>query len=123
MSEKINSFEKLIAWQKTQDLAVDTYNLIRYFPQEEKFALTDQLRRAASSVSANIAEGFGRRSLKDKYHFYTIAYGSLLETKNFIYLAERLGYIDNTTKEATIVSITDCQKLLNALMRSLDAKN
>lgn len=117
--DKINSFEQLIAWQKSQDLAVNIYKITKDFPKEEQFALTNQVRRAGSSVSANIAEGFGRRSQKDKLHFYTVAYGSLLEVKNFIYLAERLNYIESNDCKSLFIDIVDCQKLINALMRAL----
>ena len=117
--EKISSFEQLISWQKTQDLAVTVYKITKTFPKEEQFALTNQLRRATSSVSANIAEGFGRRSQKDKQNFYTIAYGSLLETKNFIYLAERLQYISKAESEKLLNDTVDSQKLINALIRSI----
>ncbi len=115
----IDSFENMIAWQKAQDLAVIVYGLTKSFPPSEKFALTDQVQRAASSVSANIAEGFGRRTINDKVHFYTIAYGSLLETKNFVYLANRLNYISSEAVPEIINLATDCQKLINALISSL----
>lgn len=120
--QKITGFEQLVVWQKSQDLAVLIYETTKTFPSEEKFALTDQIRRAATSVSANIAEGFGRRTNKDKIYFYTIAYGSLLETKNFIYLAERLSLIDDSKKQPILETITDCQKLLNAFVRSINEK-
>ena len=84
---RIASFEQLTVWQESQALAVSVYKITKLFPKDEMFALTNQLRRAASSISANIAEGFGRETSKDKSHFYTIAYGSLLEVKNFIYLS------------------------------------
>jgi four helix bundle protein len=115
--QKIKSFEQLVAWQKAQDLAVMVYKLTKNFPNEEQFALTNQLRRASTSVSANIAEGFGRVTSKDKLHFYAMSYGSLLEVKNFIYLSERLDYLKDT--DGIIILITDCQKLLNALTRSI----
>lgn len=118
-SKKITGFEQLIAWQKSQDLVVNIYALTKPFPADERFALTDQIRRSASSISANIAEGFGRRSIKDKLHFYAIAYGSLLETKNFVYLSERLGYMGHDVLLELMTQTTHCQKLLNALMRSL----
>jgi four helix bundle protein len=118
---KITSFEDLVAWQKAQDLAVIVYKSTHQFPTQEKFALVNQIRRAASSVSANIAEGFGKRTLPDKKQFYTIAYGSLLETKNFVYLSVRLDYLSSTDSQIILNHITNCQKLLNALMRSLHA--
>ena len=116
---KITSFEQLIVWQKSQNLAVDVYKITKSFPKDELFGLTSQIRRAASSVSANIAEGFGRVSLNDKKHFMTIAYGSLLETKNFLYLAEKLKYIDTETLDVLLKQSTSCQKLLNAFKASL----
>jgi len=118
---KITAFEDLIVWQESQDLAVLAYKLSKSFPKEEVFGLTSQLKRAATSVSANIAEGFGRRSQKDKLHFYAIAYGSLLETKNFFYLCQKLGYTSAQEIEALLAKVTSRQKLLNALMRSLQS--
>lgn len=116
---QITSFEDLIVWQKSQDYAVEIYRVTKTFPKDELFAMTNQLRRASSSVSANIAEGFGRSSKNDKLHFYTIAYGSILETKNFLYLAERLDYIDKSQLDKLLSASLDCQKLLNALKTSI----
>ncbi len=93
MGDRISSFEQLDSWQKSLTLAVYIYGITRTFPKDEQFGLTSQLRRASSSIGANIAEGFGRSTPKDKIHFYTIAYGSILEVRNFVYLADRLGYI------------------------------
>lgn len=115
---KISGFEQLDVWQQAQDVAVLIYSLTSDFPNDERFGLTNQVRRASASVSANIAEGFGRRGLKDKLQFYAIAYGSLLETKNFMYLASRLDYVSKETLLETIESITICQKQLNAFIRS-----
>jgi four helix bundle protein len=119
MVDRIKSFEQLIAWQKAQELAVSMYEITKRFPANEKFALTNQVRRAANSVSANIAEGFGRRSPKDKVQFYTIAYGSLLEVKNYLYLAEKLGYINNVDRGNANNTVLDVQKLINALIKSI----
>ncbi len=117
--EGISSFENLTVWQESQDLAVVVYRASESFPKDEQFGLTSQLRRAVSSVSANIAEGFGRTATKDKLHFYTIAYGSLLETKNFLYLSEKLGYIDDNTLNQLIEQSIKCQKLINAFKAGL----
>lgn len=120
VDSKISSFEDLKAWQEAQNLAVSVYALAKSFPKEEIFGLTSQLKRAVASVSANTAEGFGRRTLKDKLQFYTIAYGSLLETKNFLYLANKLTYLEQKDLNALLDQTVICQKLLNALMRSLN---
>lgn len=116
--DKIRSFEQLSVWQESQNLAVSVYSAVHNFPEEEKFGITSQLKRASSSISANIAEGFGRKSLKDKLHFYAIAYGSLLETKNFVYLAKKLCYLSDEAEELLINQITKCQKLLNAYIKA-----
>ena len=117
--KKISSFEDLIVWQESQNLAVMAYELTKSFPASENFGLISQIKRASSSVSANIAEGFGRRSPKDKLHFMTISYGSLLETKNFIYLGQKLNYVTHKQQESLLNQIVSCQKLLNAYMRSM----
>ena len=115
----IRSFEDLDIWQRSQALAVNVYVLTKSFPSDEKFGLTSQLRRASASISANIAEGFGRHSQKDKLHFYTIAYGSLLEVRNFLYLASKLNFIDSAELQSGLVETETCQKLLNALMSAV----
>lgn len=115
----IQSFEHLTVWQESQSLAVQVYRVSKHFPKDELFGITSQLRRAVSSVSANIAEGFGRTATKDKLHFYTIAYGSLLETKNFLYLSEKLGYLDKKHLDELIEQTVRCQKLINAFKAGL----
>lgn len=119
MANSIRSFEGLTVWQESQKLAVEIYGLTKSFPKEELFAMTNQVRRAAASISANIAEGFGRVSTNDKLHFYTMAYGSLLEVKNFLYLSEKLGYIDDRQLKETLDHCTSCQKLINAFKSGL----
>lgn len=117
---KIRSFEDLEVWNVAQDLAVKVYEITKTFPRDEMFALTNQLRRSAYSISANIAEGFGRQTKRDKLHFYTIAYGSLLEVKNFLYLSNKLGYIDIPALKDVIDHTTSCQKLVNAFKAGLN---
>ncbi len=119
MAGVVTSFEDLTVWQESQLFAVDIYKITKEFPKDELFAMTSQLRRAASSISANIAEGFGRSSKNDKLHFYTMAYGSLLEVKNFLYLAEKLGYIQKDSLDKLIDHSVTCQKLINAFKSGL----
>ena len=118
-TEKISSFEQLRVWQYSQDVAVAVYKIVRKFPAEEKFGLSDQLRRSSSSISANIAEGFGRQTSRDKSHFYTIANGSLLETKSHLYLASKLGYISEEQLSELNSIIVSTQKMLNAFIKSV----
>lgn len=116
---KIERFEDLEVWQEAQLFAVEIYGITKSFPPDELYSITNQLRRAATSISANIAEGFGRNTTNDKLHFYTIAYGSLLEVKNFLYLAEKLGYIQKDIVDSLIEHSIMCQKLINASKRWL----
>jgi four helix bundle protein len=115
-TNKILRFEDMPVWQDSLNLAVLIYKTTRTFPTEEKFALTDQLHRAASSISANIAEGFGRHTLKDRSHFYYIALGSLLETKNFIYLSEKLCYVKRSEADVIIIKIESIHKQITAIL-------
>ena len=116
---RIKNFEDLDVWKNALQFAVSIYRSSENFPKAELFALTSQLRRAGSSISANIAEGFGRRTNKDKIHFYTIAYGSTLEVKNFLYLSSELGYIDRSRLDILLSESIVIQKQLNSLVRSL----
>lgn len=115
---RVGRFEDLEAWQKAIELAVITYKITDTFPKSEIYALTNQMRRASSSISANIAEGFSRHGIKDKLHFYSIAAGSLTELKSFVYLAEKLGYLSTDDQQQTLTEIEPTHKLLNGLIRS-----
>jgi len=112
----IKSFKDLIAWQKSIDLAETIYKQTSTYPKEELFGLVNQLRRAAVSVSSNIAEGFGRNSRKEKDQFYAIAYGSLLEVESQIIISEKLGYIKSPSH--LFGQIVECQKVLSGLRKS-----
>lgn len=87
------SFEKLRAWQKARQWVKDIYLITQTFPPEERYGLTNQLRRAAVSVASNLAEGNGRQSEKDRAHFCNLAFSSLLEALNQCILANDLGYL------------------------------
>ncbi len=115
---KIQHFKDLIAWQKAHKTAVLVYSLSKKFPKEEFFALTSQIRRSVVSITSNIAEGFGRSTLNDKNHFFTMAKGSANETESQLLIAKDLGYI--TLKECTEVEqqLVEIQKILAGLMKS-----
>ena len=87
------SFEKLRAWQKARLWVKEIYLITQAFPVEERYGLTNQLRRAAVSVASNLAEGNGRQSEKDRAHFCNLAFSSLLEALNQCILANDLGYL------------------------------
>jgi len=86
------SFEDLVAWQKAHAFVMAVYALTRGFPREERYGLTSQFRRAAVSIAANIAEGFGKRSTGDKLRFLDHAQGSLEECRYFLVLTRDLDY-------------------------------
>ena len=85
--------ERLDVWAAAIDLSVAVYELTRDFPGDERFALTNQLRRASVSISSNIAEGNGRTTDRDKIRFFEIAYGSLMEVVSQLEIAVRLRYV------------------------------
>jgi len=87
-------YKELVVWQKAMELVRVVYQVSKRFPADERYALTDQLPRAAVSVPANIAEGNGRASSRDYAHFLAIARGSLYETMTHMQIALDLGYID-----------------------------
>jgi four helix bundle protein len=93
MAEKIASFEDLAVWQKAHQLVLCVYRITGSFPGEERFGLTSQMRRAAVSVPANLAEGFKKRGVRDKLNFYNIAQGSLEELRYYLILSKDLGYV------------------------------
>lgn len=90
---KIKTFTDLYAWQRGHELVLKIYNTTEKFPKSEMFSLTDQMKRAAISITSNIAEGFGRCGYKEKLHFYFISQGSLTELKSQLFIARDIGYI------------------------------
>ena len=116
------SFEGLDVYDKSRVLVSDVYRIQRNFPKEEQFALCDQVRRAAVSITANLAEGSGRQSLKEKIHFIEISYGSLMEVICELQTAVDLGYITELQLDELRPKFTDVAKMLSGLRSSL-AKN
>ena len=116
------SFEKLNVWQEAKKLVVDVYHLLDEFPKFEKYALCDQIRRAVVSVPSNIAEGSGRKSLKEQIHFLEISYGSLMETYNQLLIAIDLTYITEESVEAIKPRIDAVAKMINGLSVSYSNK-
>jgi four helix bundle protein len=118
ITPKTQSFQDLRVWQSSHELVLAIYKLSRNFPKDENFGLTSQIRRAAVSITSNIAEGYGRRQSKDKEHFYVMAKGSLEEVKNQLLIARDLEYISvgerETISELSLIST----KQLNALIKT-----
>lgn len=116
------SFQKLNVWQEAKKLVVDVYQLLDEFPKFEKYALCDQIRRAVVSVPSNIAEGSGRKSLKEQIRFLEISYGSLMETYNQLLIAIDLTYITEESVEAIKPRIDFVAKMINGLSVSYSNK-
>jgi four helix bundle protein len=117
------SFEKLEVWQLAHQLLIDIYLLTRIFPEEEKFGMTNQLRRAALSISSNIAEGSSRKSLKDQCRFTEIAYGSLLESLNIIITANDLHIIKPEEYYSIRIKIEVLSNKLNSYHNSQKSRS
>ncbi len=98
--KRISSFEDLEVWQMGKDIVIEIYQLLKDFPKEEIYGLTSQIKRAALSISANIAEGFGRYHYLDKAKFYLNARGSLYELKSHLLIAQELGYLTPNLKQS-----------------------
>ena len=114
---KISAFTDLTAWQEGHKLVLLVYKITNTFPTSEQFSLTNQIRRAAVSITSNIAEGFSRQSYKEKTQFYATALGSLTEVQNQILIAKDVGYItENAFEELQHASIT-ANKLINGLIK------
>jgi len=96
MNTPAKSFEDLFVWQKAHQLVLSIYNITKNYPKLELYGLVSQIRRAAVSVPANIAEGFKKKSKAEKTHFLTIAYGSLEEARYYLILSRDLGYCDTS---------------------------
>jgi len=122
MKEKIGCFEDLIVWQKSHEFVLLIYKITKSFPSEERFGLISQIRRAVVSISANIAEGFKRRGIKDKINFYNISQSSLTEVHNYVILAKDLEYIDQKSLEAIKPYIIEIGKMLNGLVSATEGK-
>lgn len=89
----MNRFEDLVVWQQSRELTKEVYSITGTFPAEERFGITNQLRRAVVSISSNIAEGSGRLSPKEQKHFYSMAFGSLSEVLCQLILTQDLGFL------------------------------
>jgi len=112
------SFEKLDAYVYARDLVKNIYELQKQFPREELFALGSQVRRAATSITANIAEGSGRNSNKEKSHFIEIAFGSLTEVFSELQTAQDLGYITENSLNNLRPQFSRLAKILSGLRKS-----
>ena len=115
MEERNFSFENLEVYKAARVLVRDVYRLQHKFPKHETYALGDQVRRSASSVTSNIAEGSGRNSFKEKSHFIEIAYGSLLEAFSQLQVAQDLEYLSQAEIDTIRPQFISVAKMLSGL--------
>jgi four helix bundle protein len=114
-------FVDLKVWQRSHQLVLEVYHLTRGFPQEERYGLVSQIRRAAASVPTNIAEGSKRKHAMDYARFLNIAEGSLLETQYLLILSKDLGYAEAEKANAMISEAEEVLRMLHALRLRVEA--
>lgn len=114
---KIQNFWDLVAWQEAKKLAVLTYEITKAFPRHELYSLVDQIRRAVVSIAANIAEGFGRETYKDKAHFYMMAQGSLYELQSHLLIAKELNYLPEVSFQQVFDLSVNVHRILSGLIK------
>lgn len=120
MSKQLKNHKDLDVWKNSMDLVTDVYKLTKEFPAEERYGLSQQLRRSAVSIPSNIAEGAGRKHKKEFIHFLSIALGSLAECETQILIANKLNYMNDIIMfDEKIISI---KRMINGLINYLEKK-
>ncbi|RJO62015.1 four helix bundle protein [candidate division WS5 bacterium] len=119
---KITKFTDLIVWQEGHKLVLMIYASTKQFPEVEKYGLVNQIQRAVVSVTSNIAEGFTRRSSKEKLQFFKISQGSLVEVQNQILIAKDIGYLKENEFSKIAGQTVIVHKLINGLLKSTRLK-
>ncbi len=115
-----DDFRNMSVWQKSAEIVVRVYEITKSFPTEEKFGLVSDMRRAANSISHNIAEGYGRFEVKDKTRFYKISRGSAFELMSQSFISEMLKYMTSEETKDIVTRCKDVIKELNSLIKSLE---
>lgn len=121
MGEKIRNFTDLVSWKEAHKLVILIYQETRAFPKEELFGLVSQMRRAAISVTSNIAEGFGRKSYKEKTQFFYLLQGSLMELKNQLIASRDIGYLKEESFAKLMSQAEHAHRILQGLITSSKA--
>jgi four helix bundle protein len=117
----VRSFKDLKVWQKGHELTLSLYRATKSFPKDEMYGMTSQLRRAAASVPANIAEGCVRGSGAEFRHFLQVALGSASELEYHILLSHQLGYLDKPQYESLSSNATELKRMLTSFIQKLKA--
>ena len=122
LTSDIQSYRDLQVWQKSMDLAEAAYRLVATFPRDEVYGMTSQLRRAAASIPANIAEGHGRELTGSFGQFLRMSQGSLKELETHLLLARRVSLTTERDSEVMLQKCDELGRMLRSLIRSLEAK-
>ena len=118
----LKTYKELKVWGKSYSLCLDIYKLSKKFPDIEKFGLTSQLRRASVSIPSNIAEGYGRKTTKEYIYSLFVANGSVCELETQLMLAKDLKYINNDDFILIDEKLSEVERMLKALIKSLEQK-
>ncbi len=116
------SYRDLIAWQKAMKFVTDIYEVTQRFPSEERYGITNQLRRASVSVPSNIAEGQARFSQREFHHFLSQARGSLVEIETQLLIARNLKYIQPAKADNLLAAADELGRVLNGLIASIKSR-
>lgn len=116
----IKAYRNLVMWQKSHELVLEIYKITKTFPKEETFGITSQLRRAIVSVSANIVEGFKKRTKQSKINHYNIAEGSLAEANYFLLLSKDLAFIDELNFKLFEEKIEEVGKIIDSYIYNIE---
>ena len=119
---QIESYQDLIVWQKAMDLAAERYRLTKAFPKDELFGMTSQIRRAAASIPANIAEGWGRGTTKEYIQYLRIAQGSTKELETHLLLSQRVNLMSVDQARPTMQLVAEVSRMTISLIGSLKRK-
>jgi len=116
---EVRSYKDLKVWSQALDFGVEIYRLTRHFPREETYGLRAQVRRAATSVALNLAEGRSRAGTKEFLNFLSIALGSLAETETLLMLSHRLGYLSDQETNSLMSRAEEIGRMLRGLQQTL----
>ena len=117
----LQSYKEFMVWQKSMDLAVEVYRLVKILPKTETYTLSDQMRRAVISIPSNIAEGQGRNSTREFIKFLAIARGSQCEIETQLQLCNRIGYLQEDETKTALNLCEEISKMLNSLIKKLSS--
>jgi len=119
MGDEMKTHKDLVVWQKAIDLVVYVYKITASFPDNEKFGITNQIRRSVVSIPSNIAEGAARNSDKEFLHFLSISLGSLAELETQLIISNKLKYISDSILETCNIELTSIRKMILGLKKSI----